>query len=143
MKLEEIHDLWSADAKIDSNQLDLESLSIPKLHSKYLRILTDERVKYNALREKRKTTIQKLDDYFNGVIDGKDINRPAWQLTRETKAAIEKRIENDAEIIDLNLKILLQEEKVLILKEIITTITNRSFQISNAINWRRFTGGEL
>ena len=42
MDIDEIHDLWSVDCKIDDLELDQESLKIPQLHSKYMRIITEE-----------------------------------------------------------------------------------------------------
>jgi hypothetical protein len=50
-------------------------------------------------------------------------------------------IEADAQIQKLSLKIGLQREKVSTLDSIIKTITNRGFQISNAINYMKLMNG--
>ena len=42
MKLEEIQELWSSDCVIDDTELDLESVKIPELHNKYLKIFSEE-----------------------------------------------------------------------------------------------------
>ena len=40
MNIEELQNIWSKDSKIEDTQLDIESLKIPTLHSKYLKMLT-------------------------------------------------------------------------------------------------------
>ena len=37
MNIDEIHELWSKDSKIDQDELAEESLKTPQLHSKYLK----------------------------------------------------------------------------------------------------------
>ena len=38
MNLETLNDMWEKDAPLDDEKLDTDSLSIPKLHAKYLRL---------------------------------------------------------------------------------------------------------
>ena len=45
MNINEILELWDADAIIDDNHLNRESLYIPVLHAKYLRLLLDAKKK--------------------------------------------------------------------------------------------------
>lgn len=140
MKLDEIHSNWALDTKIKKESLEEESLRIPELHSKYLNFLSTERKVYKALIERKKLLEETLTDYFLGRIDGKDIGREPWQGT-ESKSSAEKRVERDAAIINLNLQISEQEEKVLALKEIISNINQRTWHIKNAIDFIKWTGG--
>ena len=39
MNIEEIMDMWTQDARIDDVDLDRESLGVPNLHAKYLKVL--------------------------------------------------------------------------------------------------------
>lgn len=142
MKLEEIQELWASDCQIAKEKLDAESLRIPLLHSKYLKLMSDERLRFKLLQDKRAELFQTLMDYFEGKIDGRDIGRSPWQL-KETKAACEKRILADKEYIALNIKVYQSEEKVLTLKEIITSINQRNFIIKNAIDWFKWSQGNL
>lgn len=141
MKIDELNDMWAEDANIDRGQLDIESLEIPKLHAKYLRLLSKERLRYKTLQEKKKELIQTLTDYFNGVIDGRDIGREPWQLARESKSSVEKRVELDKQFIEMNIQIYVSEEKVNMLIEIIKNINQRNFQIKGAIDFLRFQNG--
>jgi hypothetical protein len=50
-------------------------------------------------------------------------------------------MEGDQDIIDLSLKIGLQQEKVDLLESIIKSLTNRGFNIKASIDWYKFTMG--
>ena len=38
MNLDTLNDMWEKDSQLDDEKLDLDSLAIPKLHAKYLRL---------------------------------------------------------------------------------------------------------
>ena len=44
MKLDEIFDLWSQDSEINTAGIDKEAVKIPKLHNKYYKIFSQERL---------------------------------------------------------------------------------------------------
>lgn len=142
MKLEEIQSLWGEDSNINRENLDQESTRIPKLHHKYITILSDERRAFKYLLDKRKQLEMTLQDYYTGKIDGRDIGREPWPV-KEIKEYVTKRVECDKEMVDMNLKLVTQEEKVLYLKEVILNINQRNYQIKNAIDWVKWTGGAL
>ena len=132
---------WEKDCILTDN-FDDESQKISELHSKYLRILYLYRIKYKTMIQQKKIVEQKLEDYYLGKIDGKDLNRPAHQIV-ETRASALKRVETDSEMISVVEKIDKIEETILLLKEILESIKQRSFNIRNAIEWRKFTNGNL
>jgi hypothetical protein len=45
LKLEDIQELWHKDSEINYTELGTESISIPRIHDKYLKIFTDERIR--------------------------------------------------------------------------------------------------
>ena len=49
MKLEEIQELWNRDREIDISELTTESIRIPQIHDKYLKIYVDEKIKLKSL----------------------------------------------------------------------------------------------
>jgi len=57
------------------------------------------------------------------------------------KADLPMYMEADKDIIELNLRIGYQLEKIELLENIIKTISNRGFQIKNAIDWNKFIQG--
>ena len=141
LKLSEIQELWSVDSKINPNDVGNESLNIPLLHSKYLNIMSKERLIYKALLEKKKQISSTLEDYYDGKIDGRDIGREPCQIKYSTKSQLEKAVESDKEIIQINLKIAASEEIVLFCKEVIHSINQRNFIIKNYIDFKKFTEG--
>jgi hypothetical protein len=50
-------------------------------------------------------------------------------------------LESDKQIIEKNMKIVMQKEKLAFLEEVIKNLNQRNFQIKNAIDWRKFTQG--
>ena len=57
------------------------------------------------------------------------------------KADVPMYMEADKEIIDLSLKIGLQQEKVEFLESIIKSLNNRGYNIKAAIDFLKFTSG--
>jgi len=142
MKSEDIIDLWTDDCKVDDVDLDVESLKIPTLHGKYLRIYSKERKILRALEIKRKQLKQTLYDYFKG-----DLNDPSTleELKRQPfdrivlKNEIPDMIDADNAMMQLNIRMAVQRESVEVCEEIMKSINTRGFAIKNAIEWRRLT----
>lgn len=141
MTLEEYQKIWSEDCKINSEELDIASLSIPVVHSKYLTFLSQERKRIKALEATKDFLESQLKDYYAGAIDGKDINRPPFQLRLTTNSQINERVSKDKDMIKANLKIAECENSILFLKAVLDSINQRNWIIRNAIEWRKFTSG--
>ena len=142
MKLDEIYDQWKKDSDLDKTELGDESLKIPKLHHKYFQVYTSEKLllrKYEG--ELKQLKLSKYEFYTMGPTE--DTPRE-WKLPPRgmiLKGDIPMYLEGDQDIINLSLKIGLQQEKVELLESIIKSLTNRGFQIKAAIDWYRFTMG--
>jgi hypothetical protein len=143
MKLEEILDTWSEDCKIDRTELGEEALKLPKLHSKYLRVFTEERLTLRKMEEDRKQLVLTKHDYYRGVLPDEDLKALGWEPFRMTllKSDIPMRMEADQDIIKINLRIAMQQEKVDTLEAIIKSISNRGFLIKSAIDYEKFKVG--
>ena len=131
MKLEEIHSTWTLDANINPLDLSGESLNTPKLHGKYLKILSEDEL-----------TLAKTE-YFMGKMAREDMQARGWEpfTMRLLKQDVPTYMNADQDVIRLNLQIGLQEEKVEVLESIMKTIANRGFQIKNYIDWKKFENG--
>jgi hypothetical protein len=142
MKLEEVIDLWQADAKIDDVELDRESLNVPVLHGKYLKIFYQEKLKLRKLKIEYKTKKKVLAEYYRGELnnpeDLSELGREPWAKT-VLKQDVPQYIEGDQEMINHVAKMVYQEEVVMLLEDIMKSINNRGFHISAAINWRKLT----
>jgi hypothetical protein len=141
--MEMIHGLWDVDSKIDDLELDLESLKIPQLHSKYMKIMNDENRILNRMMFTHKMLEKDKFEYYSGKMCQEDLDERNWQpLTLKIlKGDIPKYVDGDPDIIQNLVMISDQREKVGLLNSIIGSVNNRSFQITNAIKWKQFTNG--
>ena len=143
MKTEEIFELWEKDSHIDKTELDDESLKIPKLHHKYYQILIGERVRLRNLENEMKSLkLEKYEFFTQG--HNEETKSKGWRLPPKgmiLKADIPMYMEADKEIIDLSLKIGIQQEKLELLESIIKTLNNRGYNIRAAIDFIKFTNG--
>lgn len=141
MKLNEILENWKKDCEIQTDRLDLESLNIPSLHHKYLKILSEERINLKKLDVEKKKISQNLWIYYTGKASPEIYkNKPlTGDLISNTK--IKDYIEVDEEYIKITQYIDIINEKIDVLIEIMKEINNRAFKIKNAIEWQKFING--
>ena len=143
MKLEEIQEFWNADREIDITELATESVRIPQIHDKYLKIYIDERIRLKGLQFELTKLVRLKTDYYAGKLTQEELEELGWEqfLERLLKNEISTYIEADDDIIKLKKNIVLLEEKIHYLDSIIKMISNRGFQIKSAIDWIKYKNG--
>jgi hypothetical protein len=144
MKLEEIYEMWEKDAKYDDLALDADSLNISSLHAKYNRLLSETRSQLRAAVIKKKSHYSTLRDYYLGNLNNpEDLERigRAPFLNKVLKNEVQGYIDSDGDLIRIDERIAILEEKVEVIMEIMKCIHKRSFDIKHAIEWRKFTQG--
>lgn len=143
MKFEDVFASWEKDSIIDRTELADESLKIPKLHHKYYTIYVAEKATLRKLESDMKKL--KLDKYeFFTLGPNEETKDRGWRLPARgmiLKADIPMYMEGDQDIIDLSLKIGMQQEKVELLESIIKSLQTRNFLIKNAIDFTKFSMG--
>ena len=136
--------MWQEDVKIDVSELERENLKVPLLHGKYLKFYSNERLKLKALKQKKAQLTNTLFDYYRGDLnnpeDLKLINREKYNFTKDSKG-IERCVEGDSEMININIKFAYQSELVDVLEEIVKSLNNRGFVIKNAIEVYKINNG--
>ena len=143
MKLDEIYAEWDKDSYIDPTDLGNESIKIPSLHNKYFKLYTSEKLllrKFEA--DMKELKLEKYEFYTQGP--SKESQDKGWTFPAKgiiLKGDIPMYLDGDKNIIALSLKIGMQQEKIDILESIIKSLTNRGYQLKNAIDWNRFTMG--
>jgi hypothetical protein len=143
MTLDQLMDEWRKDSPVDSTELAVESLRIPELHSKYLKIYFEERRKLKALEFQTKELFLKKYEYYNGKLSIEELDDLKWEpfQKRLMKNEVDMYLNSDKDIIANNIRIVNQQEKLDFLQEVIKNLNQRNFQIKNAIEWRKFTQG--
>lgn len=143
MKFEDIFEAWKIDSEIDRTDLGSESLKIPKLHHKYYMILTAEKSTLRKLEAQfKQLKLAKYEFYSQGYTE--ETKKLGWRLPPRgiiLKADIPMYIESDQDIIDMSLKIGIQQEKVDFVESIIKSFQTRGFLVKNAIDFMKFSMG--
>jgi len=141
MNLEQIQEMWERDSQIDPDNLHDESLKIPQLHSKYYTL-------YNTitlLREKARESYNRVRleryNYYTGKAPAEVYVEEPFPYKVRDKEALQRYLDADERLNKVDLKIRYYDVELKFLEEIIKTISNRTFQIKNAIEWNKFQAG--
>ena len=142
MDLEQLQELAEKDLNINDTELDLESLKTPQLHNKYLKHLT----KFKLLLTRSQDDFNKIKkdkwEYYTGKADPAVYQLKPFNL-KLLRQDVDKYIESDDEWIKANQKVKYLETIVDFLDRTLRQISNRTFTIKNAIDWRKFTSGAI
>ena len=145
MKIEEIYKMWSKDLEIDTTNISGESANIPKLHNKYFQVYMQEGMKLKRLKAEYKQLKLAKEQYYRGELDAEELKEHGWSPLglKILRQDIPAHLDADKDIINISLKIGMQEEKVNYLESIIKMINNRGFQLKHIIDWERFRTGAI
>ena len=139
--LDKLQEMWEKDSQMDPDNLHVESLKIPQLHSKYYTI-------YNTtilLREKARETFNKVKleryNFYTVKASAEVYVEEPFPYKIRDKEALQRHLDADEKLNSVDLKIRYYDIKLKFLEEIIKTISNRTFQIKNAIEWQKFQAG--
>jgi hypothetical protein len=143
MKLEDIHAAWAEHAKIDEERQDQESRDIPILHAKFLRMLSDERMVQRAIQKEADLLKRDKADWYSGSMAKEDLEARKWKPNPKVilRQDVDKYVQGDSDVVELNLRLGLQQEKVDVLNEVLRCINSRSFHIGRSIDWIKFKHG--
>jgi hypothetical protein len=144
MTLDEIRTELERDMVLDQAALDLESLKIPQLHSKYLNFLMDERLVQRKAEADYSILLRAKWEYYTGKMSQEELDSRGWQpfALKILRQDIDLYLNSDTDLIKLQQKTQYQKEKVALLEEVVKELNTRHWKIRNAIEWRKFTNGE-
>ena len=141
MDLDKIQEMWQKDSVIDPDNLHDESLKIPQLHSKYYTV-------YNTiilLRERAQESYNRVKleryNYYTGKATAEVYAEEPFPYKVREKDAIQRYLDADQKLSAVDMKIKYYNVTLKFLEEIIKNVSNRTFQIKNAIEWQKFQAG--
>mgnify|MGYP002629390715 FL=1 len=142
MDLEQLQQLADTKLKINDTELDLESLKTPQLHNEYMKHLT--KFKLMLSRSESEYNILKRNkwEYYTGKSDASVYAEKPFDL-KILRTDIDKYLEADDELQKAKQKIDYLSTTVDFLDRTVRQISNRTFTIKNAIDWRKFTSGAI
>jgi len=142
INLDEIQDMWRRDSKLDPDNLHLESLKIPGLHSKYYDLYNQ--LKLLRVKAEAEFAEVKLERhrYYTGKAPQEVYVAEPFPYKVRDKESLKQYLDADPKLQEKHLKIKYYEIMLSFLEEVIKTISNRTYQIKNAIEWQRFIAGQ-
>ena len=114
MKLEEIQELWNRDRDIDISNLAVESVRIPQVHDKYLKIYIDERIKLKGLEFDLAKITRLKTNYYAGTMSQEELDELGWQpfLVKVIKGERQAYLDSDDDIIKLKKNMVIFQENI-------------------------------
>mgnify|MGYP001297984629 FL=1 len=141
MDLEQIQEMWEKDSKIDPDNLHDESLKIPQLHSKYYTLYNTITLLRERAREQYNKVRLERYNYYTGKATAEVYAEEPFPYKVREKDAIQRHLEADDKMNKIDMKIKYYDVMLKFLEEIIRAVSNRTYQIKNAIEWNKFQAG--
>ena len=136
-----IQSMWEEDAKIDRDNLHEESLNIPVLHAKYFDLYNNISLLRKKAEQQRKNIRHERYEYFSGKADPEVYVKDPFPKKIRDKDAMTKYMDADEKLSNSSMKIEYYDTMLRYLEEILKQITNRTYQIKNAIEFMRYSSG--
>ncbi len=141
-QLEELLEMWRQDSEIDRTEPGKALLNIPKLHSKYLNILSKHRLlakesefKYNKMKKLKW-------EYYTGKMDDETLKKYGWEpFSLLLKSDISLYLESDEDMNKFLVAKAMHDEIVDVCTSILKELNSRTFQLRDFIAWERFIQG--
>jgi hypothetical protein len=141
-KLDDVLKMWTDDSNIDRTEPGKALIDIPKLHSKYLNILSQHRLlvkdaefKYNRMKKLKW-------EYYTGKLDDDDLKKYGWEPFRYAlKSDITTYLDADEDINKYLASKMMHEEVVDVCNAILKELNNRTWELRSFIDWEKFIQG--
>ena len=146
MKLTEIQEEWAKDCRIDETDLGKASAGTPKLHAKYLQLLSNSKLNARKAESDYLRMRRVKWRYYRGEMtqpELEDLNWPQWQGVKPLKNEMDEFLSTDSDLINLQDKLEYLKTIQYQLESILKSIGSRTWDIKGAIEWTKFTNGMI
>jgi hypothetical protein len=141
-KIDDLLAEWAKDSIIDRTEPGKALLDIPKLHSKYLNILSNHRLlirdaefKYNRMKKVKW-------EYYTGKLDDDQLAKYGWEpFPFVLKSDITTYLDADEDLSKYLAQRRMHEEIVEVCMSIMKELGARTFQLKDFITWEKFIQG--
>lgn len=146
MNLETILKEWEEDSKINASDLARTSVDTAKLHSKYLQLLSINKLQLKKAELKQKTLLKDKWLYYNSKMSKEEIEEKGWEYDpfnglKVMKGDMNHYYDSDIDIQKSEETVTYYKTLVETLQEIVTNINWRHQTIGNIIKWKQFEQG--
>lgn len=129
-KLEKYISEESDDLLIENDKLNSKMMSLPQIHSKWLKYFYRESMLLLKYEEEEKKIFRKKFEFYLTQYDVEiKSNQVKWY------------VESDDEYIRISRKVNIQNKVVSYLEDVVKKVNNLNFLIKNIIDWKKFISG--
>lgn len=145
MKIDEITEMWNEDSRLDITNIGNHSADTAKVHHKYYQIYLKEGLKLRKSRYDLAKFRKLKIEYYRGELDLEELRALGWnpQPLKILKQDIPTYLEADEDLIQKQMAIDIQEQKIEYLESILRMITNRGFQLKTMLDFEKFRNGVM
>jgi len=142
-RLEKLLEMWEVDSNIDYTEPGRALLDIPKLHSKYLNILSRHRLLLKQAEMSFYKTRNLKKDYYSGRLDEETLEKYKWEQFPYIilKTDINSYLEGDDDINRCKAKMTIHNEIIEVCTAIMKELHSRTYQLKSYIDYERFIQG--
>jgi hypothetical protein len=147
LTLEQVLEQWKTDCAIDDMELDKSSRETPKLHAKYLELLSLAKLQKSRREQEFKRLLKDKFMWYNGKMDKTQMDEKGWDydpfggLVKPMKSDMDYWYDSDPQIQQVQAQIDYWKTMIDTLSDILSNITWRHQTIKNMLEWRKFTSG--
>ncbi len=144
MNLQQMQDMWEADCVIDDNHLGEHAIATAKLHSKYLKLLIDIKLKVVKIKADSKILRKNKFRYFRGELSREELSNlgwDQWQGIKPLKSEMEEFLSGDNDLNSIEARLEYLNTMIYFLESVMNQIKSRGWDIKNAIMWKQFLAG--
>ena len=135
---------WINDAGWDETEPQKATANIPKLHAKYLRIMTHHNLMVKKITGDYHARRKIKWEYYNGDLNNpEDLEKYKLEpmMKKVLRADIPHYLDSDTELNNILLKKVMHEEIVDFCKNVLKELNNRTWQLKSYMDWEKFVGG--
>ena len=141
-QLDDLLEMWRQDSDIDRTEPGKALLDIPKLHSKYLNILSQHRL-LSKQAEFKYNKMKKLKwEYYTGKLDDDELKKYGWEpFPFVLKSDITTYLDGDEDLNKYKASKIVHDEIVEICTSILKELNSRTYQLRSFIDYEKFING--
>jgi hypothetical protein len=141
MNLDTIQEMWEKDSTIDPDNLHLESIKTPILHSKYFKIYNQLKVQQKEIQYELNKVKRDRYEYYGGKASAEIYVEEPFPFKIRDKETMSRYLDADEKLNRLKAKNEYVEIMINYIEDILKVILNRTYQIKNSVEFMKFTAG--
>ena len=141
-QIEKLLEMWKVDAEIDKANISEEIIKIPRLHGKYLDILSRYKILLKEIDFKYLKMKRIMFEYYTGKMDQETLEKYNLEpFEYILKSDISLYMDSDERLNKYKVKKAIYEEVVSICNAILKELNSRTFQLKAYIDYEKFING--